>query len=84
MRGLNSTTQFVDSNLRSRLEGGGISKDLPTLEPRVEGRNETRNLPCGGLVLVLVILTSRFEATRGLFWDGPRNFEPRSDDEDDT
>ncbi|GBN84815.1 hypothetical protein AVEN_212101-1, partial [Araneus ventricosus] len=21
-------------------------------------------------------------ATRGLFWDGPRNFEPRSDDED--
>ncbi|GBM99918.1 hypothetical protein AVEN_248275-1 [Araneus ventricosus] len=32
----------------------------------------------------LVILTSRFEATRGLFWDGPRNFEPRSDDEDDT
>ncbi|GBN92175.1 hypothetical protein AVEN_261977-1 [Araneus ventricosus] len=30
------------------------------------------------------ILTSRFEATRGLFWDGPRNFEPLSDDEDDT
>ncbi|GBL78669.1 hypothetical protein AVEN_65241-1 [Araneus ventricosus] len=23
-------------------------------------------------------------ATRGLFWDGPRNCEPRSDDEDDT
>ncbi|GBO02109.1 hypothetical protein AVEN_90746-1, partial [Araneus ventricosus] len=23
-------------------------------------------------------------ATRGLFWDGPRNFEPRSDDEDDA
>ncbi|GBO00223.1 hypothetical protein AVEN_186615-1 [Araneus ventricosus] len=22
---------------------------------------------------------SRFEATQGLFWDGPRNFEPRSD-----
>ncbi|GBO34291.1 hypothetical protein AVEN_32896-1 [Araneus ventricosus] len=32
----------------------------------------------------LVILTSSFEATRGLFWDGPRNFEPWSDDEDDT
>ncbi|GBM17764.1 hypothetical protein AVEN_99646-1 [Araneus ventricosus] len=32
----------------------------------------------------LVVLASRFEATRGLFWDGPRNFEPRSDDEDDT
>ncbi|GBM91409.1 hypothetical protein AVEN_204279-1 [Araneus ventricosus] len=34
--------------------------------------------------LSLVILMSSFEATRGLFWDGPRNFEPRSDDEDDT
>ncbi|GBL79901.1 hypothetical protein AVEN_28953-1 [Araneus ventricosus] len=32
----------------------------------------------------LVILTSRFEATRGVFWDGPRKFEPRLDDEDDT
>ncbi|GBM58953.1 hypothetical protein AVEN_35950-1 [Araneus ventricosus] len=27
---------------------------------------------------------SRFEATRGLFWNGPRNFEPRSDYEYDT
>ncbi|GBL83740.1 hypothetical protein AVEN_132648-1 [Araneus ventricosus] len=27
---------------------------------------------------------SRFEATRGLFRDGPSNFEPRTDDEDDT
>ncbi|GBM83546.1 hypothetical protein AVEN_272014-1 [Araneus ventricosus] len=27
---------------------------------------------------------SRFAATRGLFWDGPRNFEPRSYDGDDT
>ncbi|GBO23965.1 hypothetical protein AVEN_89981-1, partial [Araneus ventricosus] len=32
----------------------------------------------------LVILMSRFDATRGLFWDGPRYFQPRSDDEDDT
>ncbi|GBM80018.1 hypothetical protein AVEN_203781-1 [Araneus ventricosus] len=32
----------------------------------------------------LVILTPRFEATRGLFWDGPRHFEPRADDEDDA
>ncbi|GBM03980.1 hypothetical protein AVEN_99181-1 [Araneus ventricosus] len=32
----------------------------------------------------LVILTSRFEDRRGVFWDGPRNFEPRSDGEDDT
>ncbi|GBL91472.1 hypothetical protein AVEN_136953-1 [Araneus ventricosus] len=34
--------------------------------------------------LSLVIFTSRFEATRELFLDVPRNFEPRSDDEDDT
>ncbi|GBL77301.1 hypothetical protein AVEN_41744-1 [Araneus ventricosus] len=27
------------------------------------------------------MFTSRFEATRGLFWTEPRNFEPRSDDE---
>ncbi|GBM45598.1 hypothetical protein AVEN_86539-1 [Araneus ventricosus] len=33
---------------------------------------------------VSVILPSCFEATRGLFRDGPRNSEPRSDDEDDT
>ncbi|GBN45112.1 hypothetical protein AVEN_160271-1 [Araneus ventricosus] len=30
------------------------------------------------------MLTSRFEATRGLFRDGLRNFESRSDDEEDT
>ncbi|GBM03123.1 hypothetical protein AVEN_200815-1 [Araneus ventricosus] len=34
--------------------------------------------------LLCHILTSRFEATRGLYWDGPRNFEPRSHDEDDA
>ncbi|GBN24773.1 hypothetical protein AVEN_146830-1 [Araneus ventricosus] len=34
--------------------------------------------------LVLVILMSHFEAARGLFWDRPYNFEPRSDHEDDT
>ncbi|GBO06170.1 hypothetical protein AVEN_186715-1 [Araneus ventricosus] len=32
----------------------------------------------------LVILTSRFEATRGLLLDEPRNFEPRLDAESDT
>ncbi|GBL72274.1 hypothetical protein AVEN_115236-1 [Araneus ventricosus] len=32
----------------------------------------------------LVILTSRFEVTRGLFWDSPCNSEPRSEDEGDT
>ncbi|GBL53795.1 hypothetical protein AVEN_107399-1, partial [Araneus ventricosus] len=35
-------------------------------------------------VLGLVILTSCFEATRGLIGDGSRNFEQRSDGEDDT
>ncbi|GBM76441.1 hypothetical protein AVEN_2089-1 [Araneus ventricosus] len=33
---------------------------------------------------VQVRLTSRFEATQRLFRDEPRNFEPLSDDEDDT
>ncbi|GBM73457.1 hypothetical protein AVEN_189126-1 [Araneus ventricosus] len=46
-KNLNSQTQSTDSNLRPRLEGSGTSKDLPTLGPRVEGRNEIRNLPCG-------------------------------------
>ncbi|GBM90447.1 hypothetical protein AVEN_111253-1 [Araneus ventricosus] len=36
------------------------------------------------LMKSLVILTSRSEATRGIFWDGPRKFEPLSVDEDDT
>ncbi|GBL91480.1 hypothetical protein AVEN_136956-1 [Araneus ventricosus] len=31
----------------------------------------------------LVILTSRFEAASGLFGNGPRHFEPSSDDEDE-
>ncbi|GBM06485.1 hypothetical protein AVEN_58326-1 [Araneus ventricosus] len=44
--------------------------------------NETKiNSLC---YLVAVRLTSRFETTRGLFRDLPRNFEPRSDGEDDT
>ncbi|GBM18400.1 hypothetical protein AVEN_72740-1 [Araneus ventricosus] len=40
---LNSKTQSADSNLRPRLEGSGTSKHSPTLGPRFEGRNETRN-----------------------------------------
>ncbi|GBM69698.1 hypothetical protein AVEN_212276-1, partial [Araneus ventricosus] len=28
------------------------------------------------LEICLVILASRFEVTRGLFWNSPRNFEP--------
>ncbi|GBM34581.1 hypothetical protein AVEN_171629-1 [Araneus ventricosus] len=30
------------------------------------------------------MLKSRFEATRGLIWNGLRNFEPRSGNEDDA
>ncbi|GBL85747.1 hypothetical protein AVEN_193192-1 [Araneus ventricosus] len=44
--------------------------------------DSTEDPLCNGFGLV--ILTSRFEATRGLFCDGPRNFEPWSDNEDDT
>ncbi|GBL83673.1 hypothetical protein AVEN_132603-1 [Araneus ventricosus] len=32
----------------------------------------------------LVRLTPRLDGTRGLFWHGPRNFEPLSDVEDNT
>ncbi|GBN61783.1 hypothetical protein AVEN_85525-1 [Araneus ventricosus] len=42
--------------------------------------HECRCAVCEGLA----ILMSRSGATRGLFWDGLRNFEPRSDDEDNT
>ncbi|GBM93752.1 hypothetical protein AVEN_190390-1, partial [Araneus ventricosus] len=35
-------------------------------------------------LLSLAILTSRFEATRGIFWNRPHKFEPRSDNENDT
>ncbi|GBN22889.1 hypothetical protein AVEN_166271-1 [Araneus ventricosus] len=34
--------------------------------------------------LDLVIFKSRSAATRGLFWDGAPNFQPRSGDEDDA
>ncbi|GBN70007.1 hypothetical protein AVEN_158782-1, partial [Araneus ventricosus] len=43
-----SNTLCADSNLGHRLEGSGTSKYLPTLRPRVEGKNETRNLPRRG------------------------------------
>ncbi|GBN27135.1 hypothetical protein AVEN_120330-1 [Araneus ventricosus] len=42
-----SKTPFADSNLGPRCEGSGKTKDLPTLGPRVEARNEIRNPPCG-------------------------------------
>ncbi|GBO41688.1 hypothetical protein AVEN_270292-1 [Araneus ventricosus] len=43
-----SKTQSADYNLRPRCEGSGKTKDLTTLAPRTEARNETRNPPCGG------------------------------------
>ncbi|GBM81017.1 hypothetical protein AVEN_138287-1 [Araneus ventricosus] len=39
-----SNTSCADSNLGPRLEDSDTSKDRPTLRPRVEGRNGTRNL----------------------------------------
>ncbi|GBN40433.1 hypothetical protein AVEN_252315-1 [Araneus ventricosus] len=47
-KNLKSKTQSADSNLRPRCEGSGKTKDLPSLAPRNEGRNETRIPPCGG------------------------------------
>ncbi|GBL86437.1 hypothetical protein AVEN_164595-1 [Araneus ventricosus] len=47
-KNLKSKSQSTDSNLRPRCEGSGKTKDLPTLAPRVEARNETRNLPREG------------------------------------
>ncbi|GBM92327.1 hypothetical protein AVEN_136371-1 [Araneus ventricosus] len=44
-KNLKSKTQSADSNLRPRCEGSGKTKDLPTLAPRVEARNETQNPP---------------------------------------
>ncbi|GBM14966.1 hypothetical protein AVEN_116608-1 [Araneus ventricosus] len=43
-----SKTPSADSNLGPRCEGSGRTKDLPTLGPRVEARNEIRNPLCGG------------------------------------
>ncbi|GBN92615.1 hypothetical protein AVEN_275051-1 [Araneus ventricosus] len=39
-KNLKSKTQSADSNLRPRCEGSGKTKDLSTLAPRVEARNE--------------------------------------------
>ncbi|GBN29128.1 hypothetical protein AVEN_55449-1 [Araneus ventricosus] len=38
-----SKTSSTDSNLGPRCESSGKEKDLPTLGPRVEARNEIRN-----------------------------------------
>ncbi|GBN14856.1 hypothetical protein AVEN_104173-1 [Araneus ventricosus] len=45
---LKSKTPSADSNLGPRCECSSRTKDLPTLAPRVEGKNGTRNLPRGG------------------------------------
>ncbi|GBM91303.1 hypothetical protein AVEN_69674-2 [Araneus ventricosus] len=44
----NSQIPSSDSNLRPRCEASRRTKDLPTLEPRVEATNETQNPPCRG------------------------------------
>ncbi|GBN53851.1 hypothetical protein AVEN_166946-1 [Araneus ventricosus] len=46
-KNLKSKTQSTDSNFRPQCEGSGKTKYLPTLVPRIEARNETRN-PCLG------------------------------------
>ncbi|GBN86342.1 hypothetical protein AVEN_80137-1 [Araneus ventricosus] len=43
-----SKTSSDDSNLGSRCKASGKTKDLPTLGPRVEARNETLNPPYEG------------------------------------
>ncbi|GBL74169.1 hypothetical protein AVEN_182652-1 [Araneus ventricosus] len=51
-----------------------------TLSSRIRSR-PSENLSMQILASSGAIFTSPFEATRGLFWDEPRNFEPQPDDE---
>ncbi|GBO27610.1 hypothetical protein AVEN_220728-1 [Araneus ventricosus] len=44
----NSNELKIQNNLGPPCEGSGKTKDLPTLGPRVEARNETRNPLCWG------------------------------------
>ncbi|GBL77080.1 hypothetical protein AVEN_12725-1 [Araneus ventricosus] len=68
-----SKTPSADSNLGPRCEASGRTKDLPTLAPCIEARNETLNPPCrGGGMKVTVELYE------------PHNFEPWLDGDDDT
>ncbi|GBM82288.1 hypothetical protein AVEN_214686-1 [Araneus ventricosus] len=53
----------------------------PTRNPTISGTNPK---VLKSFSFSLVTLTSRFEATRGPFWDGPRHFEMRSDNENNT
>ncbi|GBN98685.1 hypothetical protein AVEN_137680-1 [Araneus ventricosus] len=64
---------------------GNLRLHILLLPPRVAlclPDGESTICPTGGMTCC----TGRpvIEATRGLFWDGPRNFEPWSLDEDDT
>ncbi|GBN61402.1 hypothetical protein AVEN_173807-1 [Araneus ventricosus] len=43
----NSKTSSADSNLGPRCENSSKTKDLPTLGPCIEARNETQNLRVG-------------------------------------
>ncbi|GBM06826.1 hypothetical protein AVEN_173586-1 [Araneus ventricosus] len=54
---------------------------VPKMEPPHFDESPSFRLPLSPK-FSLSTLTSRFEATRGPFWDGPHHFEPRSDDED--
>ncbi|GBM24449.1 hypothetical protein AVEN_41097-1 [Araneus ventricosus] len=83
---MSSSSSAYDSNYEVLLENRPCSKrDVNelrhdcTVDIIAKGlRDHYSQVP-----ISLAVLTSRFEATRGLFWDGLRNFE-RSDDEDDT
>ncbi|GBL95626.1 hypothetical protein AVEN_22122-1 [Araneus ventricosus] len=65
----------IQKNLNSKTQSTDSN-----LRPQLEGSGTSMDLPTLR-PHVEVILTSRFEATRALLWDGPRNFEPWTDDE---
>ncbi|GBM89734.1 hypothetical protein AVEN_274555-1 [Araneus ventricosus] len=75
--------------VRSWLRNMRVQDSIPLRDPPCKRAFRTFNLTaCVKRRVVwcknrfgLVILTSRFEAKRGLIWDGPRNFETRSDDD---
>ncbi|GBN43514.1 hypothetical protein AVEN_9096-1 [Araneus ventricosus] len=86
-RGMLAQVSSSSSDRGSKL--GGPSHDSPRVASKRDDNVTHLNLPpthCGPTKLKfrLVILTSHFKATRGIFLDGRHNFEPRSDDEEDT
>ncbi|GBN62288.1 hypothetical protein AVEN_5728-1 [Araneus ventricosus] len=56
-----SKTSSADPNLRSRCEGRGKTKDLPTLGTRVEARNEARNPPFWGRLMLVSLFYLKSE-----------------------